>query len=200
MRTMGSHGRGTPTSSTANENRLLAAVTWLNYENDGLQQYSRRESVCIFGIRQAEGETAEQVEQKALRVFREAGADVKEEDIVAVHRVGKVGRGPWPILVKCVSGRKRKKSLKGKDGYRKVYIKDDLTPLRAKLLALVKVLDDVDTSWSVGRMIHRTKKVPPGPAPVMNQRPVVVVNTPDDLFKLGLEQIDFWFLGLTHMA
>ena len=149
MRTMASHGHGTSARSTATENRLFAAVTSLTYENDRLQQYSRRESVRIFGIRQAEGETAEQVEQKALGVFKEAGADVKEEDIAAVHRVGKVGRGLRPILVKFVSRRKRrevmeKKSLKGKDGYQKVYINDDLTPLRAKLLALVKRLDNVD--------------------------------------------------------
>ena len=89
------------------------------------------------------------MEQKALGVFKEAGADVKEETIEAVHPVGKVGRGLRPILVKFVSRRKRrevmeKKSLKGKDGYQKVYINDDLTPLRAKLLALVKRLDNVD--------------------------------------------------------
>ena len=137
MKTMASlHSHGTSAMSTATENRLLAAVTSLTvtYENDRLQQYSRRESVRIFGIRQAERETAEQVEQKALGVFKEAGADVKEEGIAAVHRVGKVGRGLRPILVKFVSRRKRrevmeKKSLKGKDGYQKVY-----TPTTTSLL------------------------------------------------------------------
>ena len=182
MRTTASHGHGTSAMSTATENSLFASVTSLTYENDRLQQYSRRESVRIFGIRQAEGETAEQVEQKALGVFREAGADVKEEDIAAVHRVGKVGRGLRPILVKFVSRRKRrevmeKKSLKGKDGYQKLYINDNLTPLRAKLLALVKRLDNVDKAWTVGGSIHCTKKVPPGLAPGANQRPVVVIDT-----------------------
>ena len=42
----------------------------------------------------------------------------------------------------------KKKSLKGKDGYQ-VYINDDLTLLRAKLLALVKRLDNVDKAWTV---------------------------------------------------
>ena len=51
MRTMASHGHGTSAMSTATENRLFAAVTSLTYENDSLQQYSRRESVRIFGIR-----------------------------------------------------------------------------------------------------------------------------------------------------
>ena len=37
-------------------------------------------------------------------------------------------------------------------------------------------------------------------SPGANQRPVVVIDTPDDLFKLGLEQIDFRSLGLTHLA
>ena len=162
MRTMASHGHGTSARSTATENRLFAAVTSLTSENDRLQQCSRRESVRIFGIRQAEGETAKHVEQKALGVVKEAGADVKEEDIAAVHRVGKVGRGLRPILVKFVSRRKRrevmeKKSPKGKDGYQKVYINDDLTPLRAKLLALVKRLDNVDKAWTVGGSIHCTK-------------------------------------------
>ena len=205
MRTMASHGHGTSARSTATGNRLLAAVTSLTYENDRLQQYSRRESVRIFGIRQADGETAEQVEQKALGVFKEAGADVKEVDIAAVYRVGRVGRGPRPVLMKFVSRRKRseimeKKSPKGKDGYQKVYINDDLTPLRAKLPALVKRLDDVDKAWTVGGSIHCTKKVPPGLASGANQRPVVVIDTPDELFKLGLEQIDFRSLGLTHLA
>ena len=101
------------------------------------------------------------MEQKALGVFKEAGADVKEVDIAAVYRVGRVGRGPRPVLMKFVSRRKRseimeKKSPKGKDGYQKVYINDDLTPLRAKLLALVKRLDDVDKAWTVGglSLIH----------------------------------------------
>ena len=206
MRTMTSHGHGTSAMSTATENRLLATVTSLTYENDRLQQYSRRESVRNFGIRQAEGKTAEQVEQRALSVFKEAGADVKDLDIAAVYLVGKVGRGPRPVLVKFVSRRKRsgvmekKKSLKGRDGYQNVYINDDRTSLRAKLLALVKRLDDVDKAWTVGGTIHCTKKVLPGLATRENQRSVVVIDTPDDLFKLGLEQTDFRSFGCTHLA
>ena len=87
-----------------------------------------------------------------------------------------------------------KKSLKGKDGYQKVYINDDLIPLR------VKRLDNVDKAWTVGGSIHCTKKVPPGLAPGASQRPVVVIDTLDDLFKLGLQQVDFRSLGLNHLA
>ena len=94
----------------------------------------------------------------------------------------------------------KNKSLKGNDDYQKVYINDDLTPLRAKLLALVKRLDNVDKAWTVGGSIHCTKKVLPGLTPGVNHRPVIVIDTPDDLFKLGLEQIDFRSLGLTHLA
>ena len=146
------------------------------------------------------------MEQKALGVFKEAGADVKEEDIAAVHRVGKVGRGLRPILVKFVSRRKRrevmdkKKSLKGKDGLPEGLHQRRPHTLRARLLALVKRLDNVDKAWTVGGSIHCTKKVPSGLAPGANQRPVVVIDTPDELFKLGLEQIDFRSLGLTHLA
>ena len=93
MGTMASHGHRTSARSTATENRLLAAVTSLTYENDRLQQYSCRESVRIFGIRQAE-----QVEQKALK----AGADVKEEDSRLSTGSARSGGGRGPSWWICL--------------------------------------------------------------------------------------------------
>jgi hypothetical protein len=48
----------------------------------------------------------------------------------------------------------RKKELKGKDKYSGVYLNDDLTPMRAKLLKYVKGLDVVDQAWTIDGKIY----------------------------------------------
>ena len=87
--------------------KLMSIIRNLSYENDKLQQYSRRESVRVFGIPCAQNETAESVEEEAIKVFKDTGVELVKEDIAVVHRVGKENKGSKPILVKFVSRRKR---------------------------------------------------------------------------------------------
>ncbi|KAL8591286.1 hypothetical protein ACOMHN_060588 [Nucella lapillus] len=190
---------------TTREHLLFAALTRLTYDNDRLQQYTRKESLRIHGVKIDAGETAEQVEMKALKVFTDAGVEVAADDIAAVHRAGKEVKGTRPILVKFVSRRKRrlvmekKKNLKGKTGYERVFVNDDLTPLRARLLGFVKRLDQVERAWTVDGRILCVRKSPPSLSPKLRPKPVII-ETPDDLFdKLGVDFIDYGALGLSHL-
>lgn len=191
--------------SSPKEERLFSAVRTLTYENDRLQQYSRRESIRISGFPSVKGETAEDVEGKALKLFSDVGAKVKKEDIAVAHRAGKETEGSRPILVRFVSRRTRnevmskKKNLKDKKGCSKLYINDDLTPLRARLLGYVKRLDFIHRAWTIDGRIHCLKKFPPGLAPEDRPKPQVV-ETPDDLFRLGVQTVDYRALGLHHLA
>lgn len=198
---LNAENRPRPTSN--NENRLMAAVTTLTYDNDRLQQYTRRESIRIHGIAIQEGETALDVEQKAIKVFTDVGVEVKPEDMSAVHRAGKETKGTRPVLVKFVSRRVRrqvmekKKVLKNKPGYAHVFLTDDLTPLRARLLGLVKRLECIDRAWTIDGRIQCVKKHPHGMSP--SPRPITI-ETPDDLFdKLGVQNVDMEALGLSHL-
>ena len=191
--------------ATANEKRLQAALTKLTYENDRLQQYTRRESVRIHGIKSASGETGEEVEQKAIQVFKTVGVEVKPDDLATVHRAGKEKKGARPILVKFISRRKRqevmekKKVLKEKEDHKGVYINDDLTPLRAKLLGFIQRHENIQRAWTVNGRIHCLKKMPVGMS--VQQKPFIV-ETPDDLFKIGfdLTAADLTNLGLSHLV
>ena len=113
-------------------------------------QYQRRESIRIFRVKEDPNETAEVTETKALGVIRETGASVVDTDISAGHRVGKPRDGSRAIIVKFVSRKKRQevvmknKNLKGKAAFSKVYVNDDLTVLRQRLLGYVKSLECVD--------------------------------------------------------
>ena len=75
----------------------LVTMRSLTYENDSLEQYTRRENIRIFGIEQERGETPESVEAKALKVINATGANVSSNDIAACHRVGRPKNGKHPI-------------------------------------------------------------------------------------------------------
>lgn len=194
-----------PASSPSQE-RLMSAVRTLTWDNDRLQQYTRRESVRIWGLPQAHDETKEDVEKKVLKVFKDSGAEIEVNDIAVAHRTGKPARGLRPVLVKFVSRRKRnevmskKKHLKGQQGYDKIFINEDLTQLRSRLLGYVKRLEGVERAWTIDGRIHCLKKVPVGLQPELRPKPVII-ETPDDLWlKLGVDSVNYKELGLKHLA
>ncbi|KAL8621365.1 hypothetical protein ACOMHN_053386 [Nucella lapillus] len=114
-------------SSSASDELVMTNLARLTYENDRMNQYTRRESLRIAGVAVQQGETALDVKQKALKVFADAVVAVVPDDIAAVHRAGKARSGTQPVLVRFVSRRKRrevmekKKTLKKKPGYKGIF-------------------------------------------------------------------------------
>ena len=93
----------------------------------------------------------------------------------------------------------KKKVLKDKPGYKDVFLGDDLTPLRARLRKMVKGLSTVDKVWVTGGRIKCTLRQIPGQHPSQQRTQPYVIETPDDLFKLGLYSVDYTALGLSHL-
>ena len=91
---MTSHGHCISARSTANENRLLAAVTLLTYKNERLQQHSHRESIHVFSTKLGGGGWG----------GGGGGAAAQPSTLrrCLVHQVSKVDRGLQHILVKFV--------------------------------------------------------------------------------------------------
>ncbi|KAL8572611.1 hypothetical protein ACOMHN_016461 [Nucella lapillus] len=77
----------------------------------------------------------------------------------------------------------KKKTFKEKPGFKGIFLNDDLTPLRARLLGFVKWLEKVEMVWTVDGKIYIKKKFPPGLHLADHQQSPIVVETPDDLFK-----------------
>ena len=56
---------------------------------------------------------------------------------------------------------RNKKSLKTKERYNKIFINDDLTRLRSKLLKYVKTLHKGEKAWTIGgKIMCELKKIP----------------------------------------
>lgn len=112
-------------------------VAKLEASNDSLEQYSRRNSVRISGIPQREQENTDKI---VLDVARSMGVPLEITDIDRSHRVGSDKNRKRDILVKFVSYRTRqsllteRKKLRNTEGMKDVFINEDLTTNRSKLL------------------------------------------------------------------
>ena len=167
------------------------------FEIDRLEQYSRRDSVRVCGIAETDNENTNDI---VVRVAKDMGVVISPNDISVSHRVGGPRRGrtsdkPRPILAKFVRREfksqimYRKKNLREVEAYRNVYVQEDLTKARSKLVFELKRASDVKRVWTVnGRIVclidingHEAKKV---------------VETPDDLFHLGWSEERVMSLGL----
>lgn len=164
------------------------------FENDKLEQYSRRDNLRISGIEEDADETEEVLEAKVIELAENIGVKLKSEEISVAHRLGKPRDGGRPLIVRFCQRKKRnemminKKKLKGRE--RKVYINEDLTSLRATMMSLVKEQETVkNVSTRDGSILAWLTS---------GGRPVVI-NTPDDLLKVGISSPDWKRLKLEHL-
>lgn len=155
----------------------------------------RRDNVRLTGIEEDEDEDETILETKVINVAADIGVELEPRDISIAHRLGKPEGGKArPIIVRLCHRKKKselmkkKKALKGKP--KKIYINEDLTPLRVSLLKMVKDHRDVESATTVdGKILAwRTGK----------DRPVII-HTPDDLYKVGITLPDWKYLKLDHL-
>ncbi|KAK7473461.1 hypothetical protein BaRGS_00035290 [Batillaria attramentaria] len=107
---------------------------------------------------------------------------------------------PRPILVRFTSRKSKatvmqnRKALKDRAPYQKVYINDDLTLMRSKLLYKCKNTSTVQSVRTThdGKILC-TMKSPPGHT---GPAKTVAVETPDDLFHLGVDNISYAEFGV----
>ena len=153
------------------------------FELDRLEQYGRRDNVKIFGIPFQEDENTNQV---IMDLAADIGVDISPSDISVSHRLPSSRNDrPKPILVKFVrrdtktSFMKKKKELRQNENRKDVYVEEDLTPLRFKMLKeLKRDSDNIKRVWALDGKIncviqdgqHEVKKV---------------ISSPSDLVKVG---------------
>ena len=162
------------------------------YECDNLEQHGRKGSVRISGIKEEQDEDVVELVQKTAET---AGVTVNRSDVSACHRLGPKRDGTRAIICKFVSRQtkselmKNRRNLKDKPGYDRVYVNEDLTQLRKRLLDTVKRCPRVSrANTKDGKIFCNLRDAPDG-------RPVII-QSPDDLFKLGFEDIPYEELGL----
>lgn len=162
-------------------------------EADKAEQYSRRDNIIISGIKEEDNEQVDSMIGKVLEVCAAINAPVKKEDISAIHRLGKRRADKnRAIIVRTTRIAKqeimrKKKNLKDNQAVvdsssteDKVYINEDITEPRRKLQEYIR------GSGLVNYCFFRE-----GTIVCKKGDRFIHVNDADDLFKLGLNNLDY---------
>ena len=171
-------------------NKLQAQVRNVSHVNDSLNQYYRPENVRISNVPEAEDED---LTKTLIEIADSIGVVIKPDNIDAIHRIGPKRQGEArQIIARFVYREPRFQLLKNRADLRKterfknIYISEDLTQLKFKLLYYVKKQGNVKSLFSKEGRIHCT----------LDDDSKVTIDTPDDLFKIGMDNIDLKALGL----
>ena len=170
----------------------------LQFKQDEIMQEQRRDNLRLTGLEENEEESEDALAERVCKVAREVGVDIQPTDISSCHRLGKKREGgrSRQAIVRFISRRKRDRlydgrfRLKGKDGMRGVFINEDLTPLRFSVLMRAKETPAVKSvSTKYGSIVCK-----------LQDDAYKVIRSPDDLFELGVDNVQYGDFKLHFLA
>ena len=172
-------------------------VALLNkFECDKLEQYQRRDNIRILGLDGEQNEKEDELENKVIGLANDLGVTLTPEDISVVHRVGRpIPHENRPVIVRFTQRKKKihimKKKSELKKKQRKEFINEDLTALRATLFKIVREQSIVKNATTIDGKIFAWLNSDPSKA--------LIIETPDDLFKVGVSNPDWKKLKLDYL-
>ena len=132
------------TKGEAVNERLKQQLNLSLYKTDAVEQYGQLENLRIFNVPESNSNIDDE-EEMALHTAKEMNVNLTDMEIQRAHRLGPKRNGkPRPIIVKFMCYKKRsqfissKKKLNDSAKFSNVYVAEDLTSLRAKLLRYVE--------------------------------------------------------------
>lgn len=145
------------TKLEAQDQKIAELRAELEDKNEQLEQYTRRNSLRVFGVPESIGESTDEL---ILQVAQSVNVHIDPKEIDRSHRVGQAFPGkPRPIIVKFTSFRARqelftkKRLLKG----RPITIREDLTASRLAVLRAAVSRFGIKNVWTEsGTVIVKT--------------------------------------------
>ena len=129
--------------------KLRERVVTLENQMDAANQYSRRNSLRISGVAVPTNlapMSKEDTDQYVIKMCHDMGVDMSINDLDRSHRTGKERHNkPRDILVKFATYNARKRLYQARSsakdkGYSDIYVNEDLTFVRSRLLFLARQL------------------------------------------------------------
>lgn len=127
-------------------------------ETEELKQNTRKENVKIFGLTEDQGED---LVTKVVSLARDINVELKPEDISICHRLHGNGKQPRPVILRFLRREMKTKLMQGKkkklrknSNLRNIYITDDLTQIRNKIVRSLRDDPDVQRVWTIDGKIN----------------------------------------------
>lgn len=146
---------------------LEKKIDFLESQNENLEQYTRRNSLRIYGMEESEHED---IFDAVIKLFQnDMDLETQPADIDRIHRLGKKKSDgkPRPVIVKFATYRQRNFVFKAKSRLKnysngKVYVNEDLTKERSNLFFAARKLKKekkIQDAWTFdGRVIIKTRQ------------------------------------------
>ena len=171
---------------------MVQKTNLLVFQLDRQEQYIK-ENILLYGVEENK-EDNDDGEKVLFKIADDLEIDLEDNEIQRVHRLGqKRSNNENPIIARFVSYKKRnefftnKRELKNIEGRQHVFVCEDLTPLRYKLLKYMqKSCSDTFTSCYTRNSNMKAK--------LKTSEKWVTVTSPDDLFKHGID-VDYKKMG-----
>lgn len=165
----------------------------LKIQMDDLEQYSRRDNVKISGlVPEKENESMDDLENSILKLAADMDCNITKESISVAHRLKHENNGVKVVIVKFNTRKdkeafyKAKKNLKGNKTYENLYITEDLTVMRYKMLRQCKNCPNFKSLTTVRAKILVWLKGSDAPIYVTHPKDLLKLKLKPDLSALGL--------------
>ena len=175
------------------KDKINPHVLSTQFKLDEMDQRLRMDNLRVSGLQEPTGEEEESSEVVAIKVCKVAeavGVGMSPADISSCHRFGKrpaPGGKARQVFVRFANKRKRdalydaRFKLKGNLDHKGVFINEDLTSMRYALLMAAKKAPLVKgVSSKHGSIVCK-----------MTDNSHMVLRTPDDLFNVGLDDVNY---------
>ena len=172
----------------------------LAFHHDKLEQYTRRDNIRLFNFPVCNDD---KVQQKFIDLGAVLGVTIQDNHINAIHKLPSHGpaRPGMAVIVRMNSRKIRNDLLYAKKTplnapecpFRGVFIQEDLTQPRSKLLKFIKGHENTDRARTSEGRIRVSLKVDRGAGKN------ITVENPDDLFKIGLDTVNYTQFGYPDM-
>ena len=130
-------------------------------------------------------------------VAKDMGLTVVPQDISVSHRLPARGGQAKPIIAKFVRRdvktqlMRNKKKLREHESRKNVYVNEDLTPFRSKLVRELRKDETIKSVWTIDGKIFCTQDE-------RGKEYKRVITSPDDLFKVGWPEEKVYALGFFY--
>ena len=165
----------------------------LTYHHEKLEQYTRRDNLRMFNFPLCNDD---ELRAKFIEMAALLGVEVKSQDINIIHKLTANARSQ-SVIVRMNNRKLRNDILFAKKaplnnealGFKGLFIQEDLTNQRSKMLKFLKGNDNVERVQTSEGWLRVMLKEDKG----AGKR--VVIENPDDMFKIGLDTIDITQFG-----
>ena len=181
------------------------------FRDDELEQYTRRDNLRIVGVSDTETESEGELTAKIMKIAKEADVALSASNISTCHRLGAPKKSnpnpnesttptiptkPRQVIVRFTHRKKKNEfyknrfNLKGKDECKGVFINEDLTTMRYKMMMCARKAPKVKGVISRDGIIICK----------MDDDTYISLRNPDDLYDIGLEDVEYKDFGLSHLS